>query len=71
MTMNQHSLAHLARNPVFLIALLGLALWIGGGFAFALRGVDERDRLVPKAAAYAGSSIAIGLVVWLLGLYLA
>lgn len=54
-----------------LVALLGLALWVGGGFGFALRAVDDRDRLVPKAAAYSGAGIAIGLVVWLLGLSLA
>ena len=53
------------------IALLGLALWIGSGFAFALRAVDDRDRLVPAAAAYSGAGIAIGLVVWLVGLHLA
>ena len=54
-----------------IIALLGLALWIGGGFAFALRGVDDNDRLVPKAAAYSAAGIVIGLLVWLTGLYLA
>lgn len=50
-------------------ALLGMALWIGGGFAFALRGVDREDRLVPRAALYAGSAVALGLVLWLVGLY--
>ncbi|MCP4445738.1 MAG: hypothetical protein GY811_10415 [Myxococcales bacterium] len=52
-----------------IIALLGMALWIGGGFAFALRGVDENDRLVPKAAAYSGAAVALGLLTWLLGLH--
>lgn len=54
-----------------IVALLGLALWVGGGFGFALRGVDDQDKLVPKAAAYSGAAIAIGLLVWLTGLYLA
>jgi hypothetical protein len=54
-----------------LVALLGLALWIGGGFVFAMRAVDDKDRLVPKAAAYSGAGIAIGLVIWLTGLHLA
>ncbi len=54
-----------------LFALFGLACWIGAGFAFALRGVDAGDRLVPSAAAYSGAGIAFGLVVWLSGLHLA
>lgn len=54
-----------------IVALLGLALWIGCGFLFALKAVDERDRLRPKAAAYSGAGIVIGLLVWLLGLYFA
>lgn len=53
------------------IAILGLALWLGGGFLFALRGVTADDRLVPRTAAYAGLLIALGLIVWMLGLYLA
>ncbi|MBL4635703.1 MAG: hypothetical protein JKY56_17715 [Kofleriaceae bacterium] len=62
---------HMPSTGWSIIALLGLALWIGGGFAFALRAVDNNDRLVPKAAAYSGASIAIGLLIWLTGLYLA
>ncbi len=54
-----------------IVALLGLALWIGGGFAFAARGVDERAKLVPRAAAYSGAAVSAGLVLWLLGLALA
>jgi hypothetical protein len=54
-----------------LFALFGLACWIGAGFAFALRAVDDKDRLVPSAAAYSGAGIAFGLVVWLSGLHLA
>lgn len=54
-----------------IVALLGLALWIGGGFAFAFRGVDDDDRLVPKAAAYSGAMVATGLLVWLVGLHFA
>lgn len=54
-----------------LVALLGMALWIGAGFAFALRAIDDRDRLVPSAAAYSGAGIVIGLVIWLTGLHLA
>lgn len=54
-----------------IVALLGLAMWIAGGFAFALRGVDDHDKLVPKAAAYSGAMIGLGLLIWLIGLYLA
>ncbi len=52
-----------------IVALFGLALWIGGGFGFALRGVDDNDRLVPKAAGYSGAAVAIGMLIWLLGLH--
>lgn len=53
------------------IAILGFATWLGGGLLFALRGITPDDRLVPRTAAYAGVLVACGLVVWLLGLYLA
>ena len=52
-----------------LVALLGFALWIGGGVLFALRGVSADDRLVRRPAITAGAAIMAGLVVWLLGLY--
>lgn len=51
-----------------LIALLGLGLWIGGGLLFALHGVDAADRLVARAAVTSGVMVAVGLVVWLVGL---
>lgn len=54
-----------------IVALFGLALWIAAGFAFALRAVDDNDRLVAKAAGYSGAGIAIGLLIWLAGLHLA
>lgn len=53
------------------IAILGFALWLGGGLLFALRGVTADDRLVLRNAAYAGIMVATGLFVWMLGLYLA
>ena len=52
-----------------LVALLGFALWIGGGVLFALRGVSSEDRLVVRAATSAGLLVLSGLFVWLLGLY--
>jgi hypothetical protein len=54
-----------------IVAILGMILWIGSGFAFALRAVGKDDVLVPKAAAYSGAGVALGLIVWLTGLYLA
>lgn len=53
------------------IALMGFAMWIGGGLLFALRGITADDTLVPRNAAYAGILVAIGLVIWMTGLYLA
>ena len=51
------------------LALLGLATWVGGGFLFAWRGVTAEDRLDRRAAALAGGLVAAGLLVWMLGLY--
>jgi hypothetical protein len=53
------------------IAIIGFATWLAGGLIFALRGVTHDDRLVPRTAAYAGILVAVGLVIWLLGLSLA
>jgi hypothetical protein len=53
------------------IAILGFATWLTGGLIFALRGVTHDDTLVPRTAAYAGILVAVGLVIWLLGLSLA
>jgi hypothetical protein len=52
-----------------LVALVGFALWVGGGVLFALRGVSPEDRLVPRAATSAGVLVLAGLVLWLLGLH--
>ncbi|MBT8495244.1 MAG: hypothetical protein KJO07_19515 [Deltaproteobacteria bacterium] len=52
-----------------LLAGLGLLLWVGGGLYFALRGVGADDRIVPPAARLAVIMIAVGLVIWMLGLY--
>jgi hypothetical protein len=54
-----------------IVAILGFATWIGGGFWFAFRGVGEDDKLVRREAARAGALVAVGLIVWMLGLYLA
>ncbi len=54
-----------------LVALLGLALWIGSGFAFAYRAIDGDDRLRPRPALFWGGAILLGLAVWLAGLALA
>jgi hypothetical protein len=51
------------------IALFGFALWIGGGLLFALRGITAEDRLVPRTAGMAGIGVAVGLFIWMLGLY--
>jgi hypothetical protein len=52
-----------------IIALLGFGLWLGGGGLFALRGVTADDELVPRRAAWAGAMVALGLIIWMLGLY--
>lgn len=55
--------------PWSVLALLGFALWIGGGVFFAMRGMNKEGRLVGQPAAIAGGCVALGLVIWLLGLY--
>ncbi len=53
------------------VALLGFALWLGGGILFALRGLTGEDKLDRAKAVWSGVMVAVGLVVWLLGLYAA
>jgi hypothetical protein len=55
--------------PWSMVALLGFGLWIGGGVLFALRGITPDDALAPRPAAVAGALVAVGLVIWMLGLY--
>lgn len=52
-----------------LVALLGFAAWVGGGFYFAWRGVTPDDRLDRRASALSGVLVLVGLLVWMLGLY--
>jgi hypothetical protein len=52
-----------------ILALLGFAAWVGGGFYFAWRGIGSDDKLVRRQAARAGVVILVGLVVWMLSLY--
>lgn len=52
-----------------LLALLGFASWVGGGFYFAWRGLGADDKLDRRHAARAAIVIVIGLVVWMLSLY--
>ena len=54
-----------------ILALLGLALWIGGGFAFAYRAITPEDKIAPRRAIIYGVLIVIGLLVWMMGLSLA
>jgi hypothetical protein len=52
-----------------LIALAGFGLWIGGAVHFARRGLDAADQLVGRAAGTSGGLIAVGVLVWVVGLY--
>ena len=51
-----------------LLALLGLAGWIGSAVAFILRGLDERDRLRPRAAITCALGVVVGLALFFVGL---
>lgn len=61
----------LPRTGWTLVALLGAALFIGGGFALALRGVGEDGRLLRRPAAKLLALSLLGLGVMVLGLFLA
>lgn len=50
-------------------ALIGFALIVGGVLHFARRGLDASDRLIAREATGAGALIAIGVVLFFLGLY--
>ncbi len=52
-----------------ILALLGFAAWVGGGFYFAWRGVGPDDKLERRAAARAGIVVLVGLAVWMFSLY--
>jgi len=52
-----------------ILALVGFAAWVGGGFWFARRGIGEDGKLDRRTAARAGLLIAAGLLTWMLGLY--
>lgn len=54
-----------------LVAILGLVVWIGGGFAFAYRAITPEDKLHAKRAVFYGAVIVLGLLFWMMGLHLA
>ena len=50
-------------------SLVGFSLIAGGALHFARRGLDDRDRLIAREATGAGALIAVGLVLFFVGLY--
>ncbi len=57
--------------PWALLALAGLAGWIGAAFAFVTRALDEDDQLVPTEARLWGAVWIVSFGLFLLGLALA
>jgi hypothetical protein len=51
-----------------LVALAGLAAWIGCALGLFLRGVGDDDRLKPRAALAWAAGVAVGLAMFFLGL---
>jgi hypothetical protein len=51
-----------------LLALFGLATWVGSAVAFCLRTLDEQQRLRRRAAISWGLGIVAGLILFFLGL---
>jgi hypothetical protein len=51
------------------LALVGFAAWVGGGFWFARRGVSADDQLDRRTAIRSGLLVVAGLGLWMLGLY--
>lgn len=54
-----------------LLLLVGWMAWTGGAFAFALRALDEEDRLVAKPARLIGTIVVVGFGMFVIGLALA
>jgi hypothetical protein len=52
-----------------LLALIGLALWLGGAILFARRGLDDAERWIARDAGAAAVLVTFGLVAWMAGLY--
>lgn len=51
-----------------LVALVGLAAWIGSAVGFILRGLDDRDRLRTRPAVLFAAGVAVGLILFFVGL---
>lgn len=58
-------------EPAIALAVLGIALWLGGAIALVRRGVDGAGQPIRTPARRALAVIATGLALWALGLYLA
>ncbi|MDB4968237.1 MAG: hypothetical protein JWN44_3926 [Myxococcales bacterium] len=54
--------------PWTLLALFGLAAWIGCALGLLLRGIGDDDRLRPRAAMAWAAGVACGLLLFFLGL---
>lgn len=61
------------RRPVFwsFLALAGFATWVSGAFAFALRAIDDDERLISSEARRSGTVFIAGLALFTLGLWMA
>lgn len=66
-------LAEIERPDVLwsIVLLIGFAAWVGGGFAFATRAIDQEDRIVPRSARIWGTTIIVGFGLFVLGMALA
>lgn len=54
-----------------LVAIVGLATWIAAAFLFATRAFGDDDQLVPREARRWGGVFALGLGLFVIGLWLA
>ena len=54
-----------------LLALFGWLAWTGGAFVFAVRALDEEDRVIPAAARLWGTVVVLGFGSFVIGLALA
>jgi hypothetical protein len=50
------------------LAIFGLFAWIGAALLFILRAIDDQDRLRPRLASLLALGVAVGLVLFFLGL---
>jgi hypothetical protein len=62
---------HRPSVPWTLVLLAGFLTWVSGAWLFAMKGIDDEGRVRPRSARLWGSTVIVGLGLFVLGLALA